>query len=70
MSSAEELQELGLVSGDALNLKHFAQTRLHTQKQVSGKDEKKRLLEEVLSQGGEDRKSPCKVEYVKKEGRP
>ena len=28
MSSAEELRELGLVRGDAMNLKHFAQTRL------------------------------------------
>ena len=40
MSSAEELQELGLVRGDAMNLKHFAQTRLQAQKKVSGKDEK------------------------------
>jgi len=48
MSSAEELQEFGLVRGVAM--KHFAQTRLQAQKQVSGKDEKKCLLEEVLSQ--------------------
>lgn len=67
MSSAEELQELGLVRGDAMNLKHFAQTRLQAQKQVSGKDEKKRLLEEVLSQGGKDRKkAPSKVNMSRK----
>ena len=67
MSSAEELQELGLVRGDAMNLKHFAQTRLQAQKQVSGKDEKKRLLEEVLSQGGKDRKkAPSKVNKSRK----
>ena len=67
MSSAEELQELGLVRGDAMNLKHFAQTRLQAQKKVSGKDEKKRLLEEVLSQGGKDRKkAPSKVNTSRK----
>ena len=54
-----------------MNSKHFAQTKLQAQKQVSGKDEKKRLLEEVLSQGGKDRKkSTFKGEYVKKEGCP
>lgn len=67
MSSAEELQELGLVRGDAMNLKHFAQTRLQAQKKVSGKDEEKRLLEEVLSQGGKDRKkAPSKVNTSRK----
>ena len=51
-----------------MNLKHFAQIRLQAQNQVSGKDEKKRLLEEVLSQGGKDRKkSTFQGEYVKKE---
>ena len=40
MCSAEELQELGCVRGDAMNIKYFAQSRL-AQKQVSGKDEKK-----------------------------
>lgn len=46
-----------------MNLKHFAQTRLQAQKQ----DKKKRLLEEVLSQGGKDRKkAPSKVNTSRK----
>ena len=58
MSSTEELQQLGCVRGDAMNVKHFAQTKLQEMKQVSAKDEKKRLLEEVLSQGAKDRVKP------------
>lgn len=67
MSSTEELQQLGCVRGDAMNVKHFAQTKFQEMKQVSAKDKKKRLLEEVLSQGAKDRvKPPTKIRKSRK----
>ena len=67
MSSAKELQELGCVKGDAMNVKHFAEIKLEEMKQISGKDEKKCLLQEVLSQGTKTRvKPPLKLNISRK----
>lgn len=59
MSSTEPLRQLvGVRKGDAINIGHFAATKLQEMKQSSAKDENKWLLEEVLSQGAKDRVKP------------
>lgn len=58
MSSAEELQQLGCVKGDAKHVRCFAERKLQEKKQVSVKEGKKRLLEDILSQGSKTKVKP------------
>lgn len=56
MSSADDLQQLDCVKGDAMNLKHFAQSKLDEAQNVSLQKEKKRLLEDTLLEASHHRK--------------
>ena len=58
MSSAEDLEQMGYLKGDAMNLKYFAQSQLDQEKKKESTKEKKQILEDILSESqGRKRKS-------------
>lgn len=56
MSTSEELEKLGCVKGDAMNLKFYVNSQIETEKKAGSSQEKKELLNKILSEGTQSRK--------------